>query len=100
MLYDLVEKEIIRTFTKDHPRGVRKLAYTPEYGGNLVSLGHEIYATVWGPEAKVEEVILGRLKGHTKPLIDVNFLGITPFCVTMDDGGNIRVWDIKSLSCL
>lgn len=65
-----------------------------------MSIGNEIYATVWGPEAKVDEVILGRLKGHAKPLTDVKFMGITPFCLTLDEQNNIRIWDIQVLQCL
>lgn len=63
-------------------------------------MGFEVFANVWGPEAMVADVHLGKLKGHSRPLIDTKFIGKTPFNATIDETGEIRIWDVKSLSCI
>lgn len=112
IIYNLVEKEIIRVLEGDHIKGVKKylfkivkhshyrLAYNSHFGGHLVSVGHEIYANVWGPESLISDILIGKLKGHTKPILDSKFISITPFNVTIDEKNNIRVWDIRTLVCL
>jgi WD40 repeat protein len=55
---------------------------------------------VWAPEALVDEVLLGRLKGHRRPILDTKFIGSTPFNATLDEENNIRVWDIRLYNCI
>src|SRR5690606_27576184 len=98
--YNLVEKEIIRILDGDHIKGVKKLAYNGKFGGHLISVGHEIFANVWGTESLISDILIGKLKGHTKPLLDIKFIGKTPFNVTIDEKNNIRIWDIRTLVCL
>lgn len=73
--YSYAEKEQIKVIRGEHEKGVKKLAYTAQFDGHLVSLGNETFANVWGPEAASSDLMLGRLKGHTKPLNDTKFLG-------------------------
>ena len=100
VIYSLVEREIIRIIDGEHPKGVKRLSYSAEFGGHLISIGFEVYANVWGPESLISEILLGKLKGHTKPIIDVSFMGTSPFAVTLDEKNNLRLWDIRTLQCL
>jgi WD40 repeat protein len=95
IFYNLIDKVKLRSLDADHNKGVKKLSYTSGFSGNLVSIGCEIYASVWAPEALVDEVLLGRLKGHTRPILATKFIGTTPFNVTLDEDNNIRIWDIR-----
>ena len=95
IIYNLLEKEVIRILEGDHSKGVKKMSYNPYFGGHLVSVGNEIFANVWGPESLISDILIGKLKGHTKPLLDTKFIGKTPFNVTIDEKNNIRIWDIR-----
>ena len=99
-LYSIQEKEIIRIIEGDHVKGVKKLAYNGNFGGHLISVGHEIYANVWAPESLISEILIGKLKGHTKPILDTKFIGIAPFNITIDEKNSIRIWDIRTMTCL
>ncbi len=100
VIYNLVDKQVIRILDGDHIKGVKKLSYSSHFGGHLISVGHEIYANVWGPESLISDILIGKLKGHSKPLLDTKFIGKTPFNVTIDEKNNIRIWDIRTLVCL
>ena len=100
VIFNLIEQKPIRILEGDHVLGVKKLAYNSNFGGYLVSVGHEIYANVWGPESLISDILIGKLKGHTKPIIDTKFISQTPFNVTIDEKNNIRIWDIRTLTCV
>jgi WD40 repeat protein len=78
---------------------VRKLSYCPQFGGFLVSVGYEVIANVWGPEAMVSNIHLGKLRGHSRPLIATKFLGKSAFNITIDEKNEIRIWDVRSCTC-
>lgn len=101
-LYNLVDKYVLRIIEggEHNNKGIKKLSYYPDGGGFLITIGYEVFANVWGPEAMVSDIHLGKLKGHARPLIDTKFIGRTPFNATIDQTGEIRIWDIKSLSCI
>lgn len=48
----------------------------------------------------VSDIHLGKLKGHSRPLVDTKFIGNSPFNMTVDQENEIRIWDIRSFSCL
>lgn len=100
VLYSLVDSQTLRVIEGDHRRGVRRLSYSSLSGGYLISIGYEVFANVWAPESIVSDNLLGKLKGHTKSIIDTKFIGKTPFNATIDEGNVIRIWDIKSFSCM
>ena len=66
----------------------------------MISVGSEVFANVWGPESLISDVLIGRLNGHIKPLVDSKFIGKTPFNMTVDVGNSIRIWDIRTLTCM
>jgi WD40 repeat protein len=100
LMYSLKENYKIRVIEGDHEKGIKRMSYTPVNGGYLISIGYEIFANVWCPESVVGDILIGKLKGHSRPIIDSKFIGSTIFNVTIDENKEIRIWDIKSSSCL
>jgi WD40 repeat protein len=95
VLYSLIERSLVRIIEGEHSKGARRVSYSPINGGYLISTGYEIFANVWCPEAVVGEILVGKLKGHSRPIIDNKFIGNSPFNVTIDEGKEIRVWDTR-----
>lgn len=86
IMYDLQARSVIRKIDDgDHITGIKRLVYNPYFGGHLISVGHEIYANVWGPESIISDILLGKLKGHSRPILDTKFIGKSPFNLTMDE---------------
>jgi len=51
-IYNLQDK-IPLGILKEHKTGVRSLNYSPFFGGNILSVGHESYINVWSPEGSI-----------------------------------------------
>lgn len=100
MLYSIKEGCRIRVIQAAHELGVRRMTYSSVNGGYLVSTGFDVNAKVWSPESVVGDILIGKLKGHTRPIIDSKFIGISPFIVSIDEIIEVRIWDIKSFSCM
>jgi WD40 repeat protein len=66
----------------------------------MISISNEIVANVWSPESLVSDIHIGRLKGHSKTIVDGNFLGKAPFFVTIDVTNTLLFWDIKTLAAV
>ncbi|KUF87556.1 hypothetical protein AM588_10001531 [Phytophthora nicotianae] len=64
-----------------HAKGVRSLAYSPEYRF-LVSAGFDFDALVWNP------------------LCGVEIISDTPQIITADVDGVFKVWDIRNFACM
>lgn len=79
-----------------HSKGVRSLAYSPEYRF-LVSAGFDFDALVWNPY--VDQLIL-RLHGHNNSLCGVEIIPDTPQIITADVDGVFKVWDIRNFACM
>ncbi|KAG3004371.1 hypothetical protein PC128_g19107 [Phytophthora cactorum] len=79
-----------------HAKGVRSLAYSPEYRF-LVSAGFDFDALVWNPY--VDQLIL-RLHGHNNSLCGVEIIPDTPQIITADVDGVFKVWDIRNFACM
>jgi WD40 repeat protein len=98
-LYSLVDREEIITL-KEHPRGVRCLTYNEHFGGNIVSCGFEHNLYVWTPEVTTNKSLMGKLEGHSDIVASCSFLGNKPYVVSIDEGCNLRVWDVRSFFCV
>eukprot|EP00347_Sterkiella_histriomuscorum_P016786 403351858 len=97
-IFNLQEKIAIGVL-KEHKKGVRSLNYTPYHGGNILSVGHENYINVWSPEGSINRSHIGKLEGHNAPVVSAKFINQTPFCVSVDEKMNVRIWDIRTLQC-
>ena len=79
-----------------HEKGVRSLAYNSDHRF-MVSGGFDYDALVWNPY--VERLIL-RLHGHNAPLVGVEMVPNTPQIVTGDASGVVKIWDIRTFTCM
>ena len=70
VLFDIVNREHLRTIDDHHEKGIKHLRYSIHCGAQLISMGSEIYANVWSPESLISEIHTGKLKGHKKGIVD------------------------------
>ena len=100
-LWDLADKTLV-TELKDSntARGIRGITYSFDYGGNLLSFGFESYINIWCPEVSLTRSYVGKLEGHSHTIVCCKFIPTSPNCVSVDEKGNIRIWDIRNLSTI
>jgi WD40 repeat protein len=70
--------------------GVVAIAYSNEYRF-LLSAGSDHQVCVWSPFAEKQ---VYSLRGHTSPLIGVQFVPGTPQIVTADSDGWMKIWSV------
>jgi WD40 repeat protein len=97
VLFDIVHREHLRTIPNAHEKGIRHLKYNFATGGQMISIGSEIYVNVWAPESLVSDIHVGTLKGHKKGVTDGAFLGMAPYFATIDETYMINIFDIVSM---
>ena len=100
VMYSLINGQIIRKLPKQHKSSVRYLLVYKDYGNLLLSSGYEKDVMVWSIENIVTDPLYGRLVGHLEPVTGMVQLPKQPFCVTIDTKTNIKLWNVKTLSCL
>ncbi|OMJ89930.1 hypothetical protein SteCoe_7819 [Stentor coeruleus] len=100
LLWDLADQKNIGSLSGKHSRGVRSIDYSSEYGGNIVSVGYERDIHVWSPEVTLSKCYAGKLEGHNCPVVSCKFFKGRPICISVDEKGNVRLWDIRQFSCL
>jgi WD40 repeat protein len=100
LLWDLNEQKMIGKLKGKHDLGVRSLDYSPDYGGNILSVGYEREIQVWSPEVSISKCYAGKLDGHNCPVISCKFFKGRPVCVSVDEKGNVRLWDVRQFLCL
>ena len=99
-MWDLATGNKMGSFKPKHAKGVRCLDYTPEYSGYIISVGHENIIKVWSPEVQIDMAYVGNLEGHNTAVTCAKFIENTQFVISIDDRLTIRVWDIRSMTCL
>lgn len=99
-LWDLFNGTKMGSLKPKHSAGVRGLDYTPDFSGVLVSVAHESKIKVWSTEVSLHRAHMGILEGHTAPLVSAKFIKLSPYLVSIDERLSIRVWDVRSLSCM
>ena len=100
-LVNVRELEYIKVW-KYHPSGVKHLDYNPnlERNGYILSTGFEYNINLYCTDLSLDNVFKGKLEGHSMPLIDCKFINDTPMCASVDEDGNIRIWDTLLKICL
>jgi len=88
------------SFKPKHTTGVRSLDYTPDFTGYILSVGHENNIKIWSPEVSIQRSYVGSLEGHNSSVISAKFIPGAPLAVSIDEKLTIRIWDLKSMSCL
>ena len=100
-LINLNDKDIIKIWS-NHSLGVRSLSYNPliDNVGIILTVGFEYFINVYCTDLSIDEAYKGKLEGHYAPVISCNFLSYSYMAVSVDEEGNVRIWDTKSRLCL
>ena len=85
-----------------HNLGVRALDYNPliEGIGYILSVGFEYYINLYSADLTIDEVYRGKLEGHYSPVITCKFIAHSYMAVSIDEEGNVRIWDTRVKKCL
>lgn len=100
IIWDVSEHKTLGFLSGRHERGVRSIDYCSDYGGNIVSVGYERDINLWSPEVTLSKCYAGKLEGHNCPVVACKFFKGRPACISVDEKGNVRVWDIRYRTCL
>jgi hypothetical protein len=95
-MYNLDRRTLIRSFTQHHKNGIKQLTYIPGFN-RLISRGYEVYVNIWNPENLYGEPFIASLRGHTKPVVSMDDIKGQPYVVTMDQEGEIIIWDVRTM---
>ena len=100
-LINTKDLEFLKTW-KYHTSGVKHLDYNPYLEGNgyIISTGFEYNINLYCTDLSLDSSFKGKLEGHFVPLIDCKFINNTPMCASVDEEGNIRIWDVSLKICL
>ena len=100
-LIDVNDSEYIKIW-KYHNLGVKHLDYNPnlEFNGYIISTGFEYYINIFNTDLSIDDAYKGKLEGHFVPVINCRFICNSPICVSVDEEGNVRLWDILLRTCL
>ena len=100
-LIDVNDSEFIK-FWKYHNLGVKHLDYNPnlELNGYIISTGFEYYINIFNTDLSLDDSYKGKLEGHFVPVINCRFICGSPICVSVDEEGNVRIWEILLRTCL
>ena len=100
-LINLYDRDIVKVWS-NHCLGVRALDYNPliDNIGYVLSVGFEYYINVYCTDLSIDEAFKGRLEGHYAPVISCKFLSYSYMAVSVDEEGNVRIWDTKQKICL
>ena len=70
--------------------------YNPnlEFNGYILSTGFEYYINIFNTDLSLDDTYKGKLEGYFVPVINCRFICGFPICVSVDEEGNVRLWDI------
>ena len=100
-LIDVSDRDVVKVWNQ-HTLGVRSLDYNPliDNAGYVLSVGFEYYINVYCTDLSIDEAFKGRLDGHQAPVITCKFLSQSYMAVSVDEEGNVRIWDTRAKLCL
>ena len=100
-LINLYDRDNVKVWC-NHSLGVRSLDYNPliDNIGYVLSVGFEYFINVYCTDLSIDEAFKGKLEGHYAPVISCKFLSYSYMAVSVDEEGNVRIWDTKQKICL
>ena len=100
-LIDVGDRDVVKVWSQ-HTLGVRSLDYNPliDSVGYIISVGFEYFINVYCTDLSIDEAFKGKLEGHNAPVVTCKFLSESYMAVSVDEEGNVRIWDTKSRLCL
>ena len=100
-LIDVGDRDVVKVWNQ-HTLGVRSLDYNPliDNVGYVLSVGFEYFINVYCTDLSIDEAFKGKLEGHSAPVVSCKFLSESYMAVSVDEEGNVRIWDTKAKLCL
>ena len=100
-LIDVGDRDVVKVWNQ-HTLGVRSLNYNPliDTVGYVLSVGFEYFINVYCTDLSIDEAFKGKLEGHSSPVVSCKFLSESYMAVSVDEEGNVRIWDTKARLCL
>ena len=100
-LIDVGDRDLVKVWNQ-HTLGVRSLDYNPliDNVGYVLSVGFEYFINIYCTDLSIDEAFKGKLEGHSAPVVSCKFLSESYMAVSVDEEGNVRIWDTKSRLCL
>lgn len=80
--------------------GVTSMDYSKYYGGFLVSTSYTQFINVWSPDSSLSKSFSGRLEGHSSVVVSCKIFHSSPQCVSLDQLGELKVWDMRNFIAL
>ena len=95
-----VETQNVLKIWNYHKLGIRQLDYNPDLdGGYVLSVGFEYFINLYNLEYSLEDAYKGKLEGSFSPIVSCQFIIESYMAISVDEEGNIRVWNIKNKTC-
>ncbi|CAD8096929.1 unnamed protein product [Paramecium primaurelia] len=99
-LWDIQNGEIKITLSLKDYGGIHSLVYSYYYQV-FITCGYSTYINVYDINPKYHDVTqIGKMTGHTSMLTSILMVGKLPVLISGDDSGSLRLWDIRTFSCL
>ena len=84
-----------------HKLGVRQLNYNSYLdGGYILSVGFEYFINIYNLKYSLEDAYKGKLEGSFSSIVSCQFINNTYMAISVDEEGNIRIWNIKTKICV
>ena len=84
-----------------HKLGVKQLDYNYNLeGGYVLSVGFENYINLYNINISVDDAYKGKLEGSYLPIINCQFISESYLAISVDEEGNIRIWNIINKLCV
>ena len=80
--------------------GITSIDYSRHRGGFLVSTSFTNYVNLWCPDASLSKSFSGRLEGHSSIVINCKIFSRSTQCISLDQIGDIKLWDLGNLICM
>lgn len=85
-IWDLEEYKMMGEFQgKRSNMSIKKILYTPDYGGMLLSLGFHNIIFIWSPDSTLTKSHVGKLEGHQAIVKDCQYAEDCPNCISIDE---------------
>ena len=96
-----IENQNVVKIWNYHKLGIRQLDYNPNLdGGYVLSIGFEYYINLYNLEYTLEDAYKGKLEGSFCPIISCQFISNSYIAISVDEEGNIRLWNVKTKICI
>ena len=97
-IINIETKEVIKIWNY-HKLGIKQLDYNKDLN-DVLSVGFEYYINIYNIKYSLEDAYQGKLEGNFAPIINCQFIKESYFAISVDEEGNVRIWNIKTKICI